>query len=372
MARSELIRLLLCGDVMIGRGVDQALPFQCEPTLYEDYVKDAREYLRLAEEANGPIARPVELAYPWGEALAELGREAPDLRLINLETSVTTSDDYWRGKGINYRVHPGNIPCLTAAGIQCCSLANNHVLDWGYPGLHETLESLAKAGVKSVGAGCNLREAQAPAPFEVGGGRRVLVFGMGAATSGIPLEWAAAEGRPGVDFLPDLAVRTAVRAGERIRSLRQSGDVVVVSIHWGANWGFEVAAEELEFAHALIDSGGADVLCGHSSHHVRPIEVYRDKLILYGCGDFLDDYEGIRGHELFRSDLGLMYFVDIEPASGRLLQLEMVPTTVRRFRIVHASPAGVGWLRDTLNRLGRPFGIRTQIGRDRHLRIRWH
>ena len=94
---------------------------------------------------NGPIRQPVSFAYIWGDALSELDSVSPDIRIINLETSITQSDDFWKGKGINYRMHPDNIPALTAAGIDICALANNHVLDWGYPGLQETLSSLKQA-----------------------------------------------------------------------------------------------------------------------------------------------------------------------------------------------------------------------------------
>lgn len=129
---------------MTGRGIDQILPHPCDPQLYEPYMTDARGYVDIAESANGPIKRPVSFSYIWGDALVELDRINPDLRFIILETSVTTSDDYWKGKGINYRMSPKNIECLTAARIDCCSLANNHVLDWGYTGLDETLKVLMR------------------------------------------------------------------------------------------------------------------------------------------------------------------------------------------------------------------------------------
>ena len=146
-AISPTVRLFLCGDVMTGRGIDQILPYSVDPHLYEPYVRDARRYVELAERANGPIPRPVDYDYIWGDALAELARFQPDLRLINLETSITTSESQWEGKAIHYRMHPANIPCLTAAGVDGCALANNHVLDWGYPGLAETRETLAAVGV---------------------------------------------------------------------------------------------------------------------------------------------------------------------------------------------------------------------------------
>jgi len=158
MAKSDVITMFMCGDVMTGRGIDQVLPHPSHPVLYEPYIKDATQYVELAERINGSIPRPADFPYIWGDALEELEREAPDLTLINLETSITKSDDYWRGKGINYRMHPENIPAITAARINFCSLANNHVLDWAYSGLAETLETLRSTNVKSAGAGGNIEE----------------------------------------------------------------------------------------------------------------------------------------------------------------------------------------------------------------------
>src|SRR5689334_3911408 len=135
MHTQVMVTLFVCGDVMTGRGVDQILAHPCPPEIHESYVRDARDYVDLAEEANGPIARPVAAAYIWGDALQELEHVAPDARIINLETSVTTSEDFWRGKGIHYRMHPQNVTCLVAAGVDVCVLANNHVLDYGRAGL---------------------------------------------------------------------------------------------------------------------------------------------------------------------------------------------------------------------------------------------
>ena len=146
------VTLFLAGDVMPGRGIDRILPHPGDPRLHERHARSAELYVRLAEAAHGPVPRRGGFAYVWGEALAALRAAAPDLRIVNLETSVTTSDDAWP-KGINYRMHPANVACLTAAGIDCCGLANNHVLDWGEAGLLETLATLRRAGIGSPGRG---------------------------------------------------------------------------------------------------------------------------------------------------------------------------------------------------------------------------
>jgi poly-gamma-glutamate synthesis protein (capsule biosynthesis protein) len=370
MRPESLLTLFLCGDVMTGRGVDQILPHPGDPTLHETYVRSARRYVDLAETANGPVPHPVGFAYIWGDALEELDRRRPDARIVNLETSVTRSDDYWRDKGINYRMHPDNVPCLTTARIDCCVLANNHVLDWGYSGLLETLETLRRAGVQTAGAGRDRVEARTPAVIELGTRRRVLVLGFGTETSGIPRQWAATSTRPGVNLLEDLSDASIARIGDTVRSVKRHGDIAVASIHWGSNWGFAVPEAHIRFAHGLIDSG-VDCVHGHSAHHVLPLEVYRGKLILYGCGNFLDDYEGISGYEEFRSDLALMYFPTVDAATGRLVDLRMAPLQIRNFRMNHASHADAMWLADTINRKSRGFGVLVDLREpDLELRLR--
>ena len=243
---ADLITLFLCGDVMLGRGIDQILPHPGDPRLHEPAVTLATTYVELAERVNGPIPRPVDIAYVWGDALEVLRRLQPDVRIINLETSITRSTDFLP-KGINYKMNPGNAACLTAAGIDCCVLANNHVLDWGRAGLLETLETLEKLGVKRAGVGRSAAEAGAQAILPVAGKGRVLVFAFGSRSSGIPQDWAAGNDQPGMHLLPDLSGHTIARIAARTLAAKQVGDVLVASIHWGANWGYEISVQQRRF-----------------------------------------------------------------------------------------------------------------------------
>ena len=363
--------LFLCGDVMTGRGIDQILPHPSNPRLYEPYARSAAAYVELAEERNGSIPRPREFAYIWGDAAGEWARVKPDARIVNLETAVTTSEDAAPGKGIHYRMHPANVPCLEAAVIDCCVLANNHVLDWGRGGLAETLASLHKADLETAGAGRDDKEAARPATIEVPGKGRVIVFAWGMASSGVPGEWAASRSGAGVNFLPDLELQRVETIAAEVRSLKQPGDIVVASIHWGANWGYAVSADERNFARALIGTGGVDVVHGHSSHHPKAIEVYQQRPILYGCGDFLNDYEGISGHEEYRSSLTLMYFVTLDPSTGTLSRFAMSPMETRRFRLIRAAKDDARWLADLLTREGRQFGTRVALASDHRLALEW-
>ena len=366
---AEQLTLFLCGDVMTGRGVDQILPHPGGPRLWESYVRDARTYVRLAEELNGPIPRPVGFSWPWGDALATLRDVAPDVRLINLETAITRSDDAAVPKPVLYRMNPANLACVSVARPDACALANNHVLDFGHRGLAETLDSLSSAGIATAGAGRDVSQARRPAVVEIECGGRAIIFSFGAESSGIPPSWAATGSRPGVDFLPDLSEATAAEVAERVRQVKRPGDVVVASIHWGSNWGYDIPSEQVEFAHRLIDDG-FDVAHGHSSHHPRPIESYRGKLILYGCGDFIDDYEGIAGHEEYRDDLRLLYFASVEADTGRLIQLRMKPMQARQMRLQHASSKEAEYLRDVLDQISHPYGSQVDITSDGMLCLR--
>ncbi len=102
--RERPVTLFLCGDVMSGRGVDQVLPHPGEPRLWERYVRDARTYVEPA--VNGPIPRPVDFAWPWGDAIRVLDDLAPDVRLIKLVTGITRSDDVAASKAVHYRMTP--------------------------------------------------------------------------------------------------------------------------------------------------------------------------------------------------------------------------------------------------------------------------
>ena len=354
---------ILGGDVMTGRGIDQILPHPGAPKL-PNSKRSALNYVELAERANGSIPRPVHGAYVWGEALPEMDRLAADARIVNLETAVTTSDQAYT-KAINYRMHPLNAGCLAAAGIDCCVLANNHVLDWGHAGLAETLHAMAGAGIAVAGAGLSAELAEAPAVIGVPDKGRVLVFAFGTPSSGIPADWAAGPAQAGVNLLRDLGSATVAVIGRRVRRWKRPGDIAVASIHWGGNFGYDVPVEHRGFAHALVAEAGIDVVHGHSSHHPLAIEVFTGRPIFYGCGDLLNDYEGLafRGRarrRKFRVDLVLLYAVTLEPESGKLVRLELIPFRVRRFQLRRPGLVEVSWLRRVLDREGERFGTWTE------------
>jgi len=364
---NQLITLFLSGDVMTGRGIDQALPYSVDPLLHEPYVKDARFYLDMAKQRSGNIPDPLSFDYIWGDALQVLDNIDPNLRIINLETAVTSSSEYWQNKSIHYRMHPKNVPLLTNAKIDVCVLANNHMLDWGRKGLRQTIQTLNNNGITLVGAGLDAESALEPAIMELAGSR-LLVFSYATVDSGIPSSWSAGEDRAGINLLEKLDAGTAEKVISDINSFQKKTDRVVTSIHWGGNWGYKIPKVQREFAHSLIDAG-VDLIHGHSSHHPKAIEVYNNRLILYGCGDLINDYEGISGYESFRDDLSLLYFATLN-ANASLHSLQMAPMKIKKFRLNYANEKDTKWMVERLNRECQQLDTEIHLTNN-HLQLHW-
>ena len=333
------LKLLLGGDLMLGRGIDQLMPRHCEPGLQEAGVRDAHHVVELAEQRHGPIPAPFGPETAWGESLAWMEQFHPQLRLVNLETAITTSHQPWPGKGTHFRLHPANTACLQAARIDGCSLANNHSLDWGFNGLAETLQVLRLAGIQSAGAGHTPHQAQRPASWELPQGRRLLLFAWALTSSGVPQSWGATPCHPGLALLTRIDSATVRWLVRSIQRGRRNGDIVVVSLHWGANWVPVIPEQHRWLARQLIELAGVDVVFGHSAHHPLPMEIHQGRLILYGCGDLMNDYEGLPAHAPWRSDLVCLYGVELERSSGALHALELQPFVLRGFQLRQASTA---------------------------------
>lgn len=352
------LKLLLGGDLMLGRGIDQQMPQHCDPALHEAVVRDARHYAQLAEERHGVLTTPFEPATPWGASLAWMEHFQPELRLVNLETAITQSDRAWPGKGVHFRMHPANITALQAARLDGCSLANNHSLDWGFNGLADTLHSLRQAGIQTAGAGLSPHQAQRPARWQLGDGRQLLLFAWAFTSSGVPPAWGVQPTHPGVALLSGINSGSVKWLCRCINRQRRPGDRVVVSLHWGANWVPVVPEQHRWLARQLIELAGVDVVVGHSSHHPLPLEVHQGRLILYGCGDVINDYEGLPAHGPWRADLVCLYGVELERRSGALASLELRPFQLRGFKLQEASTSDRQLLAHQLGLEAAPTGWR--------------
>ena len=177
--------------------------------------------------------------------------------------------------------------------------------------------------------------------------------------------------RPGVNILEAIGEAAVRQVAAAVEAWRKPGDLVLLSIHWGPNWGYEIGPEERAFAHRLIDEAKVDIVHGHSSHHPRAIEVYKDKPIFYGCGDLINDYEGIGGEEVYRPELVLGYVLDVDEQRGVLQALELMPFRISRFSLMTTTGEERTWLARRLDRECRRFGHRVVTNDDATLSLAW-
>ena len=259
-------------------------------------------------------------AYPWGDTLTVLRRA--DLRIANLECVLADGGVPAPGKIFTFRSDAKNVRSLVAAHIDVVSLANNHVLDFGTAALMEMLPQLDRHGIQHAGAGADRDAARRPVSRRVGG----VAVGFRAFTDNQE-DWDAGPGSPGVYFVPISGPGQSVQ--ELLRLVRHTKSLVqllIVSAHWGGNWGSEPPPEHRALARELIDAG-ADVVFGHSPHIARGVEVYRNRPVLYGAGDFVDDY-AVDPDE--RNDRSFVFLLESDGGMPRRLQL--FPTVIADFQ----------------------------------------
>ena len=235
--------------------------------------------------------------------------------------------------------------------------------------MRETVRTLIDAGITVSGAGNNLREAASPAIFETDTGR-LLLFSYSTPDAGTPVNWAAKKHRPGINLLKTLFKRDQHKVIETIVEHRKPGDRVILSLHWGDNWGYHIPDTHRYFARCIIDAGCADIIFGHSSHHPRGLEVYNNRLILYGCGDLINDYEGIPGYREYRGDLSLMYFPEVDQ-TGKLVSLTMTPMHTRRFSLRKPTKDDHLWLFDRMNEVLRMYDTSISRTTNGDFRLIW-
>jgi len=401
MASSVVIGF--CGDVMIGRAIDRIFPVSLNGELYENCIKHADRYIELAEKTNGELPKK-EISeqghcYIWGDLLHEL-RNIPNCLIINLETALTTNDIPEPKKGASYRCHPTNVNALKLAGVNVATLANDHVLDWKEDGLEDTCSALERAGILYAGAGRNSEKALRPtvatvklihrAPLadkKVAREYSIKVAAYGFASSGIPKKWEAGPSKYGINFIAEPSILEAINISRHVvyrdsdpsnKRSPNTQQISVVSLHWGPHWGWDIPEKWRTFAHTLIDSG-IDIVVGHSSHHMKGIEVYKGKMIAYGLGDFINDYEGItdQGYGGFRGDLCCLYLPKFDTEKRTLLQLDIIPCKIKHLKVQRATNANdIECIRQILCNESQVLGTSFEISKDAHgninLKLKWN
>ena len=311
---NDHINIGLAGDVMIGRTVDE-------------------------------IISRYGYAYPWGNMLPLI--RSTDITIINLETTLTNSNKIV-DKTFNFKASPDKIKTLTEANITAVNLANNHILDFSEEGLIETIRMLETANIKYTGAGMNDWEAARPIILTC----RNRKIGMLGFTDNEP-RWRATPSQSGVNFINIFNHADQERALTSIQELKKEVDIAIISIHWGPNMKEKPDNAFVEFAHQMI-SHGADIIHGHSAHIFQGIEIFKNKLIIYDTGDFVDDYVVDR---FLRNDLSFFYMVKID--KNEIYRLQLIPARISNYRMNYALGSDSRWCIERIQELSRDFG--TQV-----------
>lgn len=350
----------LLGDIMLGRLVDQLLPNHVEEP------EEARHVARM-KWGNSELQN-YAASSPWGNTLNVLSRSS--LSLGNLETSMTTSGEKWPGKVFNYRMHPANVECLLLAKIDYVSLANNHTLDFGREGLFDTVETLQKSGIAYAGAGRSLAEAERPATLTLPKSPDPAVKGLQEheihlySFSDHPSDWVTVPQFNLIGYVPSDRARLKTLLTQKHAGLASTPSLKVVSLHWGPNYAWEPDKSITDLAHFLIDECDVDMIHGHSSHHVQGIEIYKGRPILYGCGDFVDDYAVV---PRYRNDLGAIWNLTMTTKEGgglEMRKIEVFPTRIKHFKAGLAPEGGQhhGFVCERVRTLSAKLGTTVEAG----------
>jgi len=298
----------LMGDVMIGRLVNETL-------------------------------RTVSPEWVWGDLLPLL--RSTQCNFCNLEAALTTRGSP-QPKVFTFRSDPSHAEVLNQAHIQGVNLANNHVLDYGLPGLEDTFTTLDQAAIGRVGAGHTLAEACEPLLLKC----HPFTLGVIGATDNEP-GWAATSDQPGTRYLPI--------GDASLLSLPQNVDWCAASLHWGPNMVERPPAAHRRFAHDLVQAGFR-LIHGHSAHNFQGIEVLNRSLILYDTGDLLDDYAV---HPDLRNDLSFLFLVEID--SQGPCRLACIPTAISNCQVNHAQGRDRDWALNRMVALSAELGTRLEL-----------
>ncbi|KAK4940265.1 hypothetical protein LTR10_019585 [Elasticomyces elasticus] len=364
---AQTYTLLLLGDYMIGRLIDALLPTSIARQSPESDPEDAANTVDTYILRRNPELKSYNYLSPWGNAV-DLVRKS-DLVLANLETALTTSQKRWPDKVFNYRSHTDNVKCLSEVGMVggrgYVSLANNHTLDWCKEGLLETVQTLADNQIEFAGAGRTKEEAATPGILRLGDKWTVKCWSF----ADHPADWKAVDEFNLIDYSSESRdlMRSQIMAQDSEQENSQmTVGLKVVSMHWGPNYRWLPAKEIVDTAHWLIDECDVDIIHGHSSHHIQGVEVYKGKLIVYGCGDFVDDYAVDKD---FRNDLSAAWRITVSEAEDsshgnwprlEVKKLEVFPNRIQRFQahLLEIDDKDHKWIETKFRELCAQFGTR--------------
>lgn len=226
--------------------------------------------------------------------------KSSDASVINFEAPVDTNTPQPKYGPVLGQSRE-ELHVLSEAGFDIVTLANNHIMDHGRPGLNATLDAATKAGLKTVGAGQDVSTAIEPLRISLGG-CDISIFNACEKEFGI-----ADERNPGTVWIkhPDF-VEEVEREGD-------TADLVFVVAHGGIEY---VSLPPPSWQRHLrkLAKAGADAIVGHHPHVALPWELHRDTPIFYSLGNFAF----LNQH---RPETAWSYIVDFEIAEQEISQV---------------------------------------------------
>jgi len=276
-AEVPTLTLVLVGDVMLGRGVAQALDGDWEAAFAE--------------------------VQPW---LAEA-----DLTFANLESPLTTVPQV--SDGYDLRAPPEAVAALRAAGFNVVSLANNHALDAGEAGLAETVATLNATGIAGLVGWETGKFVDWSPPYSFthySSAHLPIYYFLAFDDSAVPLDLEA--------------------AAEAVAAAAEQAGVIIVSIHWGGEYQAAPGPRQRAIASALADAG-AGIVVGHGPHVLQRVEWVGEALVAYSLGNFLFD-------QPYPADCRQGAILRLTLQGDRIAAVEVIPTVVERGHVVPAGP----------------------------------
>ncbi|ASF40573.1 capsular biosynthesis protein [Halobacillus halophilus] len=270
------------GDMMFGRNVKEVTERKGTDYLFEKVAP----YFESADYVTGNFENPVTLE---GKSYDEID------------------------KSIHLSADPSAVEALKDANFSNVNLANNHAMDFGPEGLLDTVQTFEDKELDFVGAGKDLEAAQ-QIDYKKTNGLKIATLGFSDVY---------VSGFRALEYNPGIAAADPESFLPLVREAKENADMVVVNIHWGAEYDNKPHPRQQEMAKAIVGAG-ADVIIGHHPHVLSPVEVYDNSVIFYSLGNFIFDQGWSRTR-----DSALVNYDLMEDGTGRF---EILPMRIRESR----------------------------------------
>lgn len=303
----EDITICFIGDLMLGRYYDDE-----QSNTFQQKLEHMREK-QFSKQSLETV---------YGNTLQKLSSGC-DLVVGNLETCITANTKRDQ-KAFNYRLHPIYSQALKLNERTFFNIANNHIMDYEN-GIQDTVKALQENNIKFSGVLPETKDYKILQTFTIKN-KKIGIFGCADHYE----RWKSSTNKEGiyyVDYDDPISIEKML---DKIKEMRKQVDILIMSIHWGFNYASGINNKFVKFAKQVIISG-VDIIHGHSSHHVKCIQHDTDKVIIYGNGDFVNDYAI---DQTYRNDLGMIVKVTINPQNKK--KVCIIPTIIKDRQVAYA------------------------------------